>query len=142
MSEKFEPVEVKAEAATSSEVSNHLDAFIRRFVMPRRRSRARHILLEEPDKAVSELRQLGMWLDPRYAAELTGSQGFPGPLARRFGATRGVYFDQTGEMLRATAAEAATLSAFQDRDVILSFKAGALVLVILNEGGSYMCSAA
>lgn len=131
---KFYFVDVEPKPCGEAELSEHLEAFGLSFVSKRLRDRWDYVTKERPDKAKNELAKIASEIDKGSQTLLSGSEGFPEALHRRFGNLNGIYFDGVEEPCKISAAEAASLAAERDSDALFSVSPGKSAIFFYHGG--------
>lgn len=132
--EKFYYVEVHPVICSPDELDFHLAEFGKAFMDRNHIHRWIHITQEKPEKASDELGKLLWGIDTKFQHVVSGSSAFPDSLERRFGVTRGVYFDGMEEPCKVTAMEASTLAAERSYDALFSIIPGESAIFFFHHG--------
>ena len=159
---QYAPIEVRPQHCSDEELSLHLEAFVKSFIIEEdqerwltffieKRSRWYPIKPGRPDKyyqkAVAEF-EMFFPVETDFCELMRGEEAYPKTLLQSFGTTLGVYFSIREEACKITAAEAASLvlgpDGFRGGTAILSFVPGKKVLFFdyeMDEGsqGLWLC---
>lgn len=140
-SSRFAPVAVDPAPCSDEQRRLHMESFVRAFVIPPRRPRAKLLLVDGSGKLRAELSQLVQkWLITSKCSILEGNESFPSQLAARFGDQRGVFVASDGGCCMLTAPMAATVATMAQLDAVFSLIPGRAALAFHHGGAAMACT--
>jgi hypothetical protein len=119
-------------------IKEHLLGFADAFLKPEARERWRHLLCERPDKAREELHRFDLLHAPAACTEVERHEA-AALLLRRYGATRGVFFDGSGPALFLDASSVLDRMSPYPIDALLSFVAGREAVFFHHDRAVWLC---